>query len=265
MRLDIVIPAHNEQDRIARTLRAYSAVLTDPSVRFHVALDQCTDRTVDVVREQAVHDERIVVHEYPKLGKGGVVMETFRRCGGDVIGFVDADCSTPPAEYLRLVDVVAAGADVAIASRWHPSAVVPRPRSRARRATSSVFPLLVAALFRLGVRDTQCGAKVARRAVLDTALPLLSSRDFLFDVDLLVVASHFGYRVIEVPTVWVDRDGSHLHPFADARRMAASSFRLWLHHRVLPLPAPGQREAVVDAEVIDLRDHDAEEVRDAVR
>ena len=91
------------------------------------------------------------------------------------------------------------------------------------------------ALFGLPFTDTQCGAKVVRRAVVDQALPLLSSRDFLFDVDLLVTAERLGFRIVEVPTVWLDRDGSHVKAGADARRMAVSSLRLWLHHRVLPV------------------------------
>ena len=109
MRLDIVIPAFNEEDRIDRTLRAYRAGVTEPRTRFLVALDSCTDGTADVVRSHADVDPRVELLEYPKLGKGGVIMESFRRCDADVIGFVDADCATPPAEFLRLVDVAARG------------------------------------------------------------------------------------------------------------------------------------------------------------
>jgi glycosyltransferase involved in cell wall biosynthesis len=64
---------------------------------------------------------------------------------------------------------------------------------------------------------------------------LLSSRDFLFDVDLLVTARKLGYDVVELPTVWVDQEGSRLAPGGDSKRMAASALRLWLHHRVIPV------------------------------
>ena len=85
-----------------------------------------------------------------------------------------------------------------------------------------------------------------RRLVVERALPLLSARDFLFDVDLLLTAERLGFSITEVPTVWLDQEGSHLSAGADARRMAVSSLRLWLHHRVLPV-APLSR-AVHDGE-----------------
>ena len=234
MRIDIVIPAFNEESRIDRTLRAYRSSVADPGARFLVALDSCTDGTADIVRSHAEVDARVELHEYPKLGKGGVIMESFRRCDADMVGFVDADCATPPAEFLRLAEM-AGDADGAIASRAHPSSVLPAHRPRARRIASWAFARLTRRLFGLPFADTQCGAKVVRRHVIESVLPLLSSRDFLFDVDLLVTADRLGYRIIEVPTVWLDQQGSHLQAGADARRMAMSSLRLWLHHRVLPV------------------------------
>ncbi len=246
MRIDIVIPAFNEEGRIDRTLRAYRSVVTDPSARFLVALDSCTDGTADVVRAHTEIDPRVELHEFPKLGKGGVIMETFRRCDADVVGFVDADCATPPAEFLRLADWTD-HADGAIASRAHPASVLPVHRPVARRITSWAFSRLTRRLFRLPYSDTQCGAKVVRRQVIDGVLPLLSSRDFLFDVDLLLTADRLGYHVVEVPTVWLDQEGSHLRASADARQMAISSLRLWFHHRVMPVhqqkPIPSDRAA----------------------
>lgn len=233
--LDLVIPAHNEADRLDRTLGAYRGQLPSSST-IRVALDGCTDATADVVAEHCRRDRRVRLHTYPKLGKGGVLMETFRRCDADLVGFVDADGSTPPSELRRLTDV-AATADGAIASRRHPSALAMGERSMARRVTSSGFAFGTRRLFGLPYADTQCGAKVVRRCVLDRVLPLLSSRDFLFDVDLLLVARQLGFDIVEVPTVWVDQPGSKLRAGRDARRMLVSSLRLWLHHRVLPVDA----------------------------
>ena len=170
MSLDIVIPAHNEEQRIERTLRAYRAGFPQSDVRFHVALDGCHDRTADVVRIHAYDDDRVVLHEYPKLGKGGVLMETFRRCDADLVGFVDADCSTPPAELARMT-VQAADNDGVIASRRLAASVTPRPRAAGRSLTSTGFAWGVRTLFRLPYADTQCGAKVIRREVVYASCP----------------------------------------------------------------------------------------------
>lgn len=214
--------------------------MTDPEIRFRVAMDCCTDATADIVARHTAADARVTGIPYPKLGKGGVIMETLRRCDADVVGFVDADCATPPAEFLRLVQALDE-ADMAIAGRWHHAAVLPGHRPLSRRVESKVFAGTVRTLFGLPFRDTQCGAKVFRRQVAESIVPLLSSRDFLFDVELLLAARALDFRVVEVPTVWVDRAGSRLRPGHDGRRMAMSALRLWVHLRTLPLPSPAEQ------------------------
>jgi glycosyltransferase involved in cell wall biosynthesis len=243
--VDVVIPAHNEELRIDHTLEMYRSVMSSPAICFHVALDRCIDRTAAVVERHAAVDPRVVLHHYPKLGKGGVIMETFRQCQGELIGFVDADGATPPGEFHRLINAVSSiNVDGAIAVRHHPAAVLPTTRPFARRVTSLAFAHGVRRLFGLPFADTQCGAKLLSRQLVERCLPLLSSRDFLFDVDLLLTSLRLGFRIVEVPTVWVHQDGSRLKTVSDARRMALSSLRLWVHHQILPV-APEEDEEVM--------------------
>ena len=231
MRLDIVMPAHNEEERIDRTLRVYRHACPGAGVRFLVALDSCSDRTPEIVRAHARVDRRVRALSYPKLGKGGVIAETFGRSDADLIGFVDADGATPPRELLRLA-AAAAHVDGAIASRRHPAALLPARRPLAREITSAGFAGGVRVLMGLPYRDTQCGAKVLRRDVVRDVLPRLAARDLLFDVDLLAAARERGWRVVEVPTVWIDQEGSRVSAVADSRRMGASLLRLWIRRRV---------------------------------
>lgn len=230
MRLDIVMPAHNEEQRIDRTLRAYREACPQEGVRFLVALDSCTDRTGEIVRAHQRVDDRVKTFEYPRLGKGGVIAETFKQADADLVGFVDADGATPPRELLRLADA-AARVDGAIASRRHPAALLPASRPLARVITSAGFARGVRLLMGLPYRDTQCGAKVLHRRVVRDVLPLLAARDLLFDVDLLAAARDRGWRVVEVPTVWIDQEGSRVSALSDSRRMGTSLLRLWMRRR----------------------------------
>src|SRR5919197_2275452 len=230
MRLDIVMPAHNEELRIDRTLSAYRAACGG-DVRILVALDSCTDRTPAIVRAHAAQDPRVEAISYPKLGKGGVIAETFMRSDADLVGFVDADGATPPRELLRLAEA-ARRVDGAIASRRHPASLLPARRPLAREITSAGFAGTVRMLMRLPYLDTQCGAKVLRREVVRDVLPHLAARDLLFDVDLLAAANERGWRVVEIPTVWIDQAGSRVRAVADSRRMGTSLLRLWLRRRV---------------------------------
>ncbi|MGH9152822.1 MAG: hypothetical protein ACRD03_10585, partial [Acidimicrobiales bacterium] len=135
-----------------------------------------------------------------------------------------------PRELLRLAEA-ALHADGAIASRRHPAAVTPSPRALGRRLSSAAFAVLTRRLFRLPFSDTQCGAKVLRGDVMHRLLPLLVARDFLFDVDLLVTADRLGYHIVEVPSIWIDQQGSKVRNGRDASRMALGSLVLWLHHK----------------------------------
>jgi glycosyltransferase involved in cell wall biosynthesis len=241
MRLDIVIPAHNEEARIGRMLATYRRACTDPDVRFLVAMDDCRDRTARIVAEHRDDDRRVECVAYPKLGKGGVIAESFRRADADLVAFVDADGATPPQELLRLAEA-AERADGAIASRRHPAAVLPARRPLTRQVTSAGFSLAVRRLMGLPYADTQCGAKVLRREVVDAVLPRLRVNDLLFDVDLLAAARECGFHIVEVPTIWIDQDGSRVRPVADTRRMGGSLLRLWARRRahggVTPVTTP---------------------------
>jgi glycosyltransferase involved in cell wall biosynthesis len=237
--LDIIIPAHNEQHRIGQTLDTYCTSCQSPDVRFVVALDACTDNTARLVDERRASDLRVDMRGYPRLGKGGVLAEAFRESHADYVAFVDADGATPPEELLRLVEACERfGTDIAIASRYHPASVLPVARGRARKITARCFATAVRGLFDLPYFDTQCGAKVLRRAAAERITPLLSARDFVFDVDLLTTARTLGFSVAEVPTVWLDRDGSRLATTRDSARMAASLGLLWLRNRVVPVKLP---------------------------
>lgn len=236
MRLDIVMPAHDEEDRIGPVLEAYRRAIADPDTRFLVAMDGCSDATPDIVDAQRRVDPRVVPLAFPRMGKGGVLAEAFRRADGDLVGFVDADGATPPSEFVALARA-AASADGAIASRRHPAAVLPGARPAGRRVASAGFATMIRGLFHLPFADTQCGAKVFRRDALDRALPHLSSRGFLFDVDLLHVMDQLGFEVVEVPTVWTDRAGSKLALAKDARRMGLAAVALWLQRVATPVPS----------------------------
>jgi glycosyltransferase involved in cell wall biosynthesis len=211
-----------------------------------VALDGCEDATSMVVDRHAEVDPRVGWISFPKLGKGGVLTEAFRASAGgdaDLVAFVDADGATPPAELLRLVAAIEEGADGAIASRRHPAALAVGPKPWTRQLTSSGFAFGIRRLFSVPFADTQCGAKVVRADLVRRVAPLLSARDFLFDVDLLHTSRRLGYQVVEVPTVWIDQAGSRVHPVRDAVRMLGSSLSLWLHHRMIPID--GDRRDVV--------------------
>ncbi len=129
------------------------------------------------------------------------------RLHADLIGYVDADGATPPRAFLDLVRHIGA-ADCVIGSRWLPGAVIHQSQTGNRQFASRVFHLIVQLLFWLNIRDTQCGAKVMKREVVEKIHPFLRIADMAFDINLLVALKRAGFHIQEVPTEWTDQAGS---------------------------------------------------------
>jgi hypothetical protein len=146
-----------------------------------------------------------------------------------LIGFVDADGSTPPAAFQDLVSNIGP-ADAIIASRWMRGAQVSPRQSWSRRMASRLFNLCVHTLFGLGlsVSDTQCGAKLIKKDAIRQILPHLGITRWAFDVDLLYQLYRAGYKIIEIPTVWHDVAGSRLEIAKASIEMLVALVRLRL-------------------------------------
>ena len=231
MKLSLIIPAHDEEARIGRTLDAYLPFFTQrygEGVEVIVVVNGSTDDTAEIVGRYAdrVPQLRCIV-EPAAIGKGGALMLGFREARGDLVGFVDADASTPPAAFQDLVDRIG-DADVAVASRWCRGATVSPPQPLARRIASRVFNLLTRLFFGLRLTDTQCGAKLMKRDALAAVLGNLGITRWAFDVDLLFQMRRAGRSIIEIPTTWHDVAGSKIDILPVSAEMAAAIVRLRL-------------------------------------
>lgn len=206
--LSIVIPAHNEELRLEPTVQAYVAHFGSET-EFIIVPNGCTDQTLAVAeRLRTTLGASITVLNFPEaIGKGGAIIEGFRRASGNVVGFVDADGATTPAEYERLAKMVGSY-DVVFGSRWMRGATVYNRSSLLRKAASMVFVVCVKALFRLPYHDTQCGCKLFSRRAIDAILPALTTHDSAIDVELLIRSRAAGMKVHEEPTIWTDNDSS---------------------------------------------------------
>ena len=204
----IVIPAYNEERRIGRTLEDYSKKLSKKSYELIVICDGCTDNTVNIVNKYRKKNNKIKLFVLPhRLGKGGGVYYGLSKSRGDVLGFVDADNAVRPEEFLKLLNAIE-DTDCVIASRRiKNSRMLIPPKSRlwvfSMRLLSRIFNIFVVNLvFRLGVKDTQCGAKIMKRYVYEKIKNELKISGFEFDVELLWRIKANGYKIKEVGVVW---------------------------------------------------------------
>lgn len=231
MKLSIIVPAHNEEKRLPPMLDAYAAHFIpkyEDAVEFIVVVNGSADRTAERVREYAAHHSQVKCMEITEaIGKGGAVMRGFEAAEGDLIGFADADGATPPEAFEDLVEHIGE-ADCIIASRRLPGAVVDPPQPLRRRIASRLFNGMVRILFGISITDTQCGAKLLKRAACKAILPAIGVTRWAFDVDLLFKLRRAGFRIAERPTVWRDIGGSQLRIVRASTEMFIAMVRLRL-------------------------------------
>lgn len=237
--LSIVIPAYNEEQRMGATLDAYLRTFPS-STEFILVPNGCTDGTVALAETYQQTHPNVRLHVIPEaVGKAVAVRSGLAMAKGDIVGYLDADGSTSPAEFQRLVAAVG-NAEGAIASRWAPGAVV-QNRGFNRTLASLAFAAIVKILFWLPYRDTQCGAKIFTHTLLQKILPHAHSRRMSFDVELLLLARRARATLVEVPTHWIDRSRSAiLGTPVQLFRTSLSMFGalLLLRLRFLPLIGP---------------------------
>lgn len=208
----LLIPAYNEADRIEPVLREVSGYFEKNytgKFQIVVVLNGCRDNTLDVVKAVAAEHPAISWQDHrDPIGKGGALIEGLRLAPlADVVGYVDADGATPPSAFHKLVQMTNK-ADLVIGSRWLRGAVLHQAQPWLRRFVSRCFHLIVETLFWMNIKDTQCPAKVMRRAVVEKIHPQLCIADLAFDVNLIVSARRGGFKVLEIPTEWTDIGGS---------------------------------------------------------
>jgi len=216
----LVIPAYNEEERITPLFDAISGFEGEL-----IVVCDGTDGTADVVDRIATLRKDLNIHCLRfdhRLGKGGGVIAGLMAARSPLVGYFDADGSTGIDEMERLFLMLSA-ADGAFGSRWVPGSTLKVRQSFLRQLESRAFNLLIRILFGLTYHDTQCGAKVFKKSAIDAVLPKIISRGFEFDVELLWRLNRAGFRVIEVPIAWQNKEDSHVRK-SDMIRMLSGLF-----------------------------------------
>jgi dolichol-phosphate mannosyltransferase len=165
-----------------------------------------TGKLADRLAQELGHVE--VLHRPSKEGLGPAYLAGFRRALGgeaELILEVDCDFSHDPADVPRLIKA-ASHADLVLGSRYVPGGSI-RNWGLLRRAVSAGGSLYARLLLGVGVRDLTGGFKCYRRRVLETIdLDAISSRGYAFQIETTYRALRAGFRVVEVPIAFVDRE-----------------------------------------------------------
>jgi len=227
--ISIVVPAYNEAGRIGECIRraAAAAGRLAPAVEVIVVDDGSDDGTA-AEAEAAVAaaggdsadatsrsgtgtaagpspcHTRVVCLRLPmNRGKGRALRTGIAASRGQIVVLLDADLDIPPEALTGLVEAVAAGRPLVVASRGLPRSTVAAPLLR--RVMSRGYRLWATILTGLRLRDTQCGLKAGKGPLLRRLAAATRVNGFAWDLELLALADGLGCPVTELPVQVVCR------------------------------------------------------------
>jgi glycosyltransferase involved in cell wall biosynthesis len=220
--LSVVVPAFNEEARIARTVSEIMAEIDVLTLEGELIVvdDGSSDRTASMVEQASRVDTRVRLVRASHAGKGATVRRGMLEARGEWRFLADADLSMPITELKRFLDAVhSGGADVLVGSREAKGAVrVGEPWSR--HFIGRIFNWMVKLLVVRGINDTQCGFKLFSARAAEALFPLQRLDGFGFDVEILFLARRAGFSIREVPLTWVYRRESKVSLASGARGFA---------------------------------------------
>jgi dolichyl-phosphate beta-glucosyltransferase len=240
VRLSVVVPAFNEEERLPATLARIRGYLEERAIASEIIVvdDGSSDRTARAAAEALRgRPNDLVLRLAKNRGKGRAVREGVLASKGRFVLYTDADLSTPIGDIEKFFPVMEGGADVVIGSRAHPQAEIQVHQNPLREFLGKTFNVFVRALILQGFRDTQCGFKLFRGDAAREVFRLVRTDGFSFDVEALFIARRLGFRVAEVPVVWCDSRPSKVRLVGSSLRMLGDLLRIRPRHR---RTAPGK-------------------------
>ena len=229
MNVEVVVPAHNEEQVLEASIRRLYSHLTREfpfSARITVADSASTDSTLEIAQRLAAEVPGMRVIHLDEKGRGRALRAAWSSSRADVLAYMDVDLSTDLNALLPLVaPLLSAHSDLAVGSRLMHGARV--ERSFKREVISRAYNFLLRLALGSRVSDAQCGFKAGRREAIQALLPAVENEHWFFDSELLHLAEQGRLRIHEVPVDWTEDPDSRVHLVATAIEDLRGIARLW--------------------------------------
>jgi dolichyl-phosphate beta-glucosyltransferase len=209
MDISIIIPALNEDAKIARDVQAASDFISENGFTGEIIVvdDGSSDRTSAVASAVKVQGKVIVkiLRNEQKMGKGYAVRRGILESCGDYVMFADAGHVVPFGNALKGLGMIKyEGYGIANGSRKTEGTVITRKSSLRRRINSIIFNTVTRIVLGLPawMKDTQCGFKVYKGDVARRIYASAKCNGFAFDLEIIVLAIRMGIKIGEFPVEW---------------------------------------------------------------
>jgi len=203
----VIVPTYNERDNVVRLVEQVLA--QDERIDMLIVDDGSPDGTGAIADEVAEQNSRVhVLHRPQKMGLGTAYLTGFKWALERQYEFIlemDADFSHDPAHLPQFFDA-ATNADLVLGSRYREGKVTVVNWPMTRLFLSYMANIYARAVTGLPLYDGTGGFKCFRRKVLEAIdLNAVKSNGYAFQIEMSFRAWHKGFRLVEIPIVFVDR------------------------------------------------------------
>jgi glycosyltransferase involved in cell wall biosynthesis len=205
-RLDVVIPVLNEAHVLESsvvTLRAFLSQRLPCRWRIVVADNGSKDGTWEVAKKLEASYPDVACFHLDERGRGRALRHAWTQGTASIFCYMDVDLSTELGALPRALEaLLEEGFDIATGSRLMRDSRI--RRSVKREIVSRIYNLIVKRTFATRFSDAQCGFKAVTRKVIEHIVPQIKDQSWFFDTELLVLAEKQGYRIKDIPVVWIE-------------------------------------------------------------
>lgn len=216
--LSVVIPVYNEEKRVKNSLIAVKKYLDTQGFGYEIIVsnDGSGDGTIDEIKNSGV--DVVLLDNKKNSGKGFAVRRGMLKAQGKFVVFLDADLATPMSEIPKLLKPLENGeAEVVIGSRAIGKKDI--ERSLVRSVIGLGFRKLKSIIVGIEIFDSQCGFKGFKSEVVKPIFEKQTISGWSFDVEILLIASKLGYKILEVPVSWTEQGNSKMKLWREIPRM----------------------------------------------
>lgn len=220
--ISIVIAAYNEENRILPSLFTIRDYCNSRNMDYEIIVvdDGSTDNTRRVAMEKKPQIPHLKVIGYDtNMGKGYALRTGVLSSKGDFVLLTDADLSTPIEELSKLLNLIHNKCDIAIGSRALALSEIIKKQPWWRQGMGKLFNKIVKTLVIADFNDTQCGFKLFSGESARNLFQEARVNRFAYDVEILALAKKKGYRILEVPIMWINSPQSKVNPLKDSAQM----------------------------------------------
>ncbi len=235
MKITLLFPVKNQSRKLLENLRETVIPYFDAAGVTYDGIIAASGSTEEEYRrlEEGLKDLPMnfsLLPYDPVPGKGHNVRSGLLAATGDYVLFMDSDMSTG-LDCFEAMKPYIGKADIVVASRYAEGSKITTRQPLARRIVSKGSRIIISAMFRFGLTDTQCGFKLIRASAGKKMAKVQVVDGFAFDCEYLYYAKLNGLQVAEVPCTWENDEDSTLSAFKASVAFFFDLLRIKLHRK----------------------------------